>query len=251
MSMLRGRLSLGLGMLALLVSSSVFAQNKIVVGGSDNLKLSVYGVWSELIYKDAFQRLGYEFEYLGFPAARVEYVFEQGKLDGEINRIASYNDRRPDLIRVSEYHFEMNSVAYSQIKGLKLDNWETFSSTPYKVEYRNGSKLFESQVVPRMRDGTLTKVTTTEQGVKRLILGRTDIFLELDLSVEDVLAKLDPQLYNTQRIHMAGVLARKPSYLFLHKKHHALARSLARTLQDMKREGVIEQYRLQAISLHH
>jgi len=51
----------------------LFANNKIVVGGSTGLKSTVYGVWSEMIYREAFKRLGYNFEYIGFPAARAKY----------------------------------------------------------------------------------------------------------------------------------------------------------------------------------
>ncbi|MFO6424436.1 hypothetical protein [Motilimonas sp. KMU-193] len=233
-----------------LLSASAIAAPRIVVGGSDNLKQSVYGIWAELIYRDAFQRLGYEFEYLGFPAARVARVFMEGKLDGEVNRIASYGQGRPDLIRVSESHFAMNSVAYSHIAGLKIENWQSFNELAYRVEYRNGSKLFEMEIPPRMPSDLVSKVTTTDQGVKRLILKRTDVFLELDLSVEDVLAKLDPQLYDTQSIKAVATLANKPSYLFLHRKHQKLADEIAVTLREMKQQGVIERYRQQAIALH-
>nr|WP_238486446.1 transporter substrate-binding domain-containing protein [Motilimonas eburnea] len=232
------------------LSARVLATPRIVVGGSDNLKLSVYGLWAELIYREAFKRHGYEFEYLGFPAARVARIFMQGKLDGEINRIASYGEGRADLIRVQEPHFSMNSVAYSHLAGLTLEGWDSFNSLAYRVEYRNGSKLFAMEIPPRMPAELVSKVTTTEQGVKRLILKRTDVFLELDLSVEDALAKLDPALYDVDSIKPVATLATKPSYLFLHRKHQQLAEKVAQTLREMKQQGVIEHYRQQAIALH-
>jgi len=211
----------------------------IVVGGSANLKASIYGSWSTAIYQEAFKRLGYEFSYLGYPGQRVRYLFEDGKLDGEVNRISSYNHNRKNLIRVKESHFTMTSNAYSNIPNLSLNSWEDLDNTEYKVEYRRGSKLFRDLLTPRVPTKNLSQVNTTEQGVKKLILGRTDVFVELDFPVTYELQRLDSNRYDRAKIYTVGVLATKPSYLFLHKKHEKLAQKLSLVLREMKQEGLI------------
>jgi hypothetical protein len=49
-----------------------------------------------------------------------------------------------------------------------------------------------------------------------------------------------------QRIKQIGLLETCPMYAFLNKRHQSLVTPLENVLKDMKNEGLIEQYRMEA-----
>jgi len=225
------------------LSGQSYAQKTITLGGSLNLKNSFYGRWSHLIYSEAFERLGYKFVYKGYPTARLAVESKIGRIDGEINRVASYAELRPNLIRVEESHFSTRNIAFASRPGIKVDNWHSLLNTNYKVEYRRGSKIYEKYLTKYVSAENLSDITSSEQGLKRLLLGRIDIFTELDHPAREILESLDPLLYPIAHIYQAGVLGSYPSYVYLHTHHQKLAQQLSVTLIKMKQEGLIEKYK--------
>jgi len=237
-----------LTLVMLFISAHAFSgpadnQQTITLGGSHNLKNSFYGRWSHLIYSEAFKRLGYKFVYKGYPTARVGVESKKGTIDGEINRVASYAEQRAYLIRVKESHFATKNLAFANTPGIKVDNWQSLYNTNYKVEYRRGSKLYEKYLTKFVSAKNLSSISSSEQGLKRLILGRIDIFVELDHPAREILKALDPLLYPKEHVYQAGVLGSYPSYVYLRTRHKKLAWQLTATLKKMKQEGLIEQYK--------
>ncbi len=231
----------------LTLSSPGQALQNITLGGSQNLKNSFYGRWSQLIYAEAFKRLAYAFVYKGYPTARLTLESNNGRIDGEINRVASYAETHPNLIRVKESHFSTRNIALANKPGIKIHNWQSLHNTNYKVEYRRGSKTYEKYLTKLVSPENLSTITSSEQGLKRLIIGRIDIFTELDHPAREVLESLDPILYPSSHIYQAGVLGSYPSYVYLHTRHKKLSHQLSVTLKSMKKEGLIKKYKKELI----
>ncbi len=87
----------------------------------------------------------------------------------------------------------------------------------------------------------LSDVTTSAQGLKKLISGRTDLFVEDESSI---LALVQTPEFKGSKIRIAGIMESFPIYPYLHKKHASLALKMAEILKAMKAEGLIEQYRI-------
>jgi polar amino acid transport system substrate-binding protein len=225
-----------------LPSPSVAAE-KIVLVGSEGTKASFTGKWLNLIYTEVFRRLGYELEYKGYPNERANVMAETGVVDGEIQRAASYQKISKNLLRVEEPSFSGHVAAYAVTPGVVLDGWESLKNTNYRVEYRRGSKLPQTALPKVVRPEKLSTISTVEQGLKKLIAGRTDIFIEQELVVDEALREFDKAGFDYSSLYQAGIVYTGNSYLYMHKRHAALVPKIAEVLRNMKQQGVVERYK--------
>lgn len=76
--------------------------------------------------------------------------------------------------------------------------------------------------------------------MKRLIAGRTDIFIEQEYIVDETLGELDKDKFAPSSVYQAGIMWMGSNYLFLHKKHASLLPKIAEVLKAMKQEALIE-----------
>ncbi len=216
-----------------------------VLAGTDDTKQSFYGAWLTLIYAEAFQRLGYHFVFAGYPAKRAGAMADQGQVDGEIQRVADYGVRHPNLLRVDESHFSMRYAAYAARPMAPLAGWRSLTGTAYKIEYRSGVTLCEQALTGRVAPARLSAVASVPLGLRKLMRGRTDLFIDADRIVESYLAKDE---FKDSGLRKVGDMDDVAFHAFLHKRHASLAPALAKVLRDMKGEGLIERFRLQADS---
>jgi hypothetical protein len=79
---------------------------------------------------------------------------------------------------------------------------------------------------------------------RKLAAGRTDLYIDGELLVEGVLRGAE---FRGTSIHRVAVMEQLNGYAFLQPKHKALAIRLSATLTQMKKEGVIEAYRIRAM----
>ncbi len=202
-----------------------------------------YGPWLTLIYTEALGRLGYRLDYRSYPARRSSLVSDSGEADGEINRVADYSLTHPELVRVPVPHFAIRFSAYAA-RPLALGNgWQALKQTDLRVEYRTGVALPSihlPQVVPPER---LTVANSALLGMRKLQVGRSDVFVEVETVADAVLA--GDEFRNTT-IRKVALMDSADVHAHLHKRHADLAVKLGQVLADMKKEGLIEKYRLQA-----
>jgi len=226
------------------ISYSALADaNKIVLVSSDDTYNSRYGCWLYNIYQDAFSRLGYEFIYRGVPGGRAPFMAEKGDVDGEIHRPYEYQQQTKNLVRVEESPFDVTIEAYVVQPNLKFHNWRELGSSGLKVEFRRGSKRAELELKQAVAPPLLSDVTSTEQGLKKLLRGRTHVFIEQSLVFQDVAASLIKTSDSYKLIHSAGVIDELPSYVYLNKRHTQLINDLALVIKQIKREGLIKIYK--------
>ena len=197
---------------------------------------NTFGPWLALIYTEALGRLGYRLDYRPYPAKRSSMVSDSGEVDGEINRVAEYSLMHPELVKVPVPHFTICFSAYA-VRPLVLGNgWQALKQTEFRVEYRNGVALPSAQlplVVPPER---LMVANSALLGLRKLQVGRSDIFVEVDAVADALLATEE----------FRGTAIRKIALMDNADVHAHLAQLRGQVLADMKKEGLIEKYRLQA-----
>lgn len=219
------------------------AAEKIVLVSSQDTKESFYGRWLNLIYTEVFRRLGYEFRYKGYPGGRAPILSEYGEVDGEIHRGIEYEKTTINLIRVPESSFIASYIAYAVTPGIVLNGWDSLKNTSYIVEYRRGAKIPEVALPAVVNAEKLSNITTAELGLKKLIRGRIDIYIEQEGVALETFKKLDTAKFNTESVYAAGIMYTGGSYVYLHKKHADLLQNIADTLKAMKQEGLTERYK--------
>lgn len=201
--------------------------------------------WIRLIYTEAFKRMGVPFDFDYITLKRRALLADDGGIGGEPARVYEYGSTHPNLVRVEESVMELNFVLYTANPALHLRSLEELRNSDLLVEYRRGIGLCEStlkQLLPRER---IYELPTVEQGVKKLLAGRTDLYCDIDVFVQEHLQS--PEFKGVSKVRKVLDLGKSvPTYPYLHKKYADLAPRLAATLKQMKAEGLIEAYRNQA-----
>lgn len=231
------------GLVAVVLPESSEAAEKIVLVGSQDIKDSFQGRWLALIYTEAFRRLGYELQYDGYPMARAIAMSDAGEVDGEISRGFEYQTAHPNLIRVDEPHFSVRFAAYAIKPGIVLEGWNSLKDTAYTVEYRRGLTFIETRLKSVVAPEKLSDIATVEQGLKKLITGRTDLYVDLESNVIDAMKRLNAAEFDPSAVYQAGIIQDAPAHAYLHNKHSALIPKVAEVLKAMKQEGLIEHYK--------
>lgn len=224
------------------INMPLSAKEIVLVSSEDTFK-SKYGCWLYSIYNEAFSRLGYSFSYRGVPGGRAPKLAESGRVDGEIHRPFEYQKQTTNLIRVNEPHFQVTLEAYVVNHSLTFNSWDDLNKRELRIEFRRGSKRAENMLLSMIDNSQLTDVTTTEQGLKKLLKGRTDVFIEQDLVFEKNIKELLKNSDEYAKIRSAGKVDILDGYAYLNINHIDIAEKLAETIKEMKREGLINEYK--------
>ena len=228
-------------------AKSVAAQStrRQIVMATIQAPTDYYGKWGELIYTEAFRRLNVELVIKVFPAERANLMVQKKRVDGDIGRSFAFYKSYPHLIQVEEFPFSMKLSAFAADPTIKIDGLESLKGTAYRVEYLRGSALLPGMLKPIVDPEKLSAVTHWVQGLKKLMAGRSDVFLEAEGIVLYYLS--NDEYFKDANIHIAGVLLASPVHAYLQPEHSELALQLSSVLKEMKDEGLIDAYRHKAI----
>lgn len=214
------------------------------VVGTDFEDATFSGRWLRLIYFEAFKRLGLPLDFAVFPTVRLGVEADEGRIDGEAVRVHAYADAHPNLVRVEESVLNVDFLLYTANPVLHLGGLEDLPASGLLGEYRRGVLLCERTLKKWLPAAQVSDVASTEQGLKKLLARRTDLFCELDNAMLTVQAA--PEFRGAAKIRkLVNLNSTLPLYPYLHKKNAALAPRLAAILQQMKSEGLIERYRIE------
>jgi len=214
------------------------------MGSNDPIE-SPSGKLYNLIYHEAFKRLGLEMEYRHLPPKRASVEADVGNIDGEVGRILAYGEDHPNLVRVDEAGISDAFCAFTMNHTISLDGWDSLRNTPYKVEYQRGVFRPEQVLIKIVPSVNLSNITSLRQGLRKLTKGRTDVYIDSEAAVMGLLATAE---FKNNGIQKAGVMEYVYYYAYLHIKHKDLAQKLAEVLKQMKAEGVVEQYHQQVFA---
>lgn len=215
-----------------------------VVMGADYDDSTISGRWLRRIFGEAFKRVGVALEITVASTKRLSALSDDGSIDGEFLRVYGYGAAHPNLVRVEESAFSVVFALYTANPSLRLARLEDLATLRGNGEYRRGLLVCESRLKQLLPDNRLTDVNTTEQGLKKLLAGRSDFLCDIDVAVNNELASPDFRGVTGIRklIDLDNPL---PLHTYLQKKHADLAPRLAAVLKQMKAEGLIERYRLE------
>ncbi|MYM68605.1 hypothetical protein GTP45_17445 [Pseudoduganella sp. FT55W] len=201
--------------------------------------------WLDLIYTDAFQRLGVALEIRAYPAARAAAEAAAGKVDGELCRSFDYVPAKANLLRVDEPAFHASIGAYAKRPEIHLKpGWRGLRDSPYRIEYRFGYAIIPRRLATVIPAEQTSGTRDAVSGLRKLIIGRSDVYVDFVDIVDTLLAS--PEFRNSG-VHQVAVMERSPFHTFLNKKHAELVPRLSQVLKKMRDSGQIERYRQQAL----
>ena len=218
---------------SLSLSNTSMADTFVIAFGKDPSTNSQH-LFYKKIYEKAFLQLGYDFEYVLCPSKRCSVMADSGKVDGEPQRVRSYNTRFKNMIRVDEPIFINRTIAFSKNKQLKIEGLESLAQEKLRVDYLMGSVWSRENLSRVLPADYLTAIKTSPQSLKRIMYGRVDIFVALEAPTLEL---LDRKEYRDSGIIPAGIIGQNESFPFIHNSHIDLAPKLAETLQKMKASG--------------
>lgn len=187
------------------------------------------------VYAEVFARLGMTFEVRDVPCRRAGERVDSGLVDGELSRVAGYGRHFRNIVRVDEPHHTKRMVAYAAREGIRLDGWASLARADLRVECPNGVVSCCDNVALYVPPDRYSVNETLEQSLLRLSEGRIDVYITTEGRVEEFLR--DSGTGRALRVYAAGVMKEEDGYMWLHKKHAAMAPVIAAILRDMKRDG--------------
>ena len=218
-------------------------RRKIVLASTFPSPGSILGTWSELILRDAFGRMGFDYEQRIMPAKRAEMIAMRGDVDGETLRQLGYGDGRPTLLRVATPH-QWDSFSAYAVREIALgDGWDSLTNTNLRVNIRLGATHPEKQLKERVPSNLLEISPDFPSGLRKILANHSDIYVELESSVQALMVQAE---FRSKGIRKIAVMERLDGYCYLHKKNQNLLVPLSETLASMRKDGSLERYRKQA-----
>ena len=225
------------------LSQTSTAPVKPFIWASDGGSTTYGSRWVALIYTEAFRRLKIPVRLEYYTLARRTALVKAGIVDGEASRIYSYGNNRPDLVRVEESVIDFGFSLYTANPSVRLQKIEDLRATDYFVEYRRGILICDNTLKQAVPANRISDVPTQQQGLKKLVAGRTDLYCDIDVYILQELQSPEFKGANVRKVISIGNAV--PTFPYLNKKHADLAPRLAAVLKQMKAEGLIEAYRQQ------
>lgn len=181
----------------------------------------------DLVLKEAFRRAGSDVRFLTLPSERSLREADAGILDGDSNRVAGLEALYPNLVRVPESNMPYEFMAFAVKPGVRVTGWADLAG--YSAAYIVGWKIVEEN----LRGLPATPVATPEELFRLLAAGRVDVVIYHRLGGLYYLHTLDVRGGHA----VEPPLAVREMYLYLNRRHAALAEPLARALRAMKADG--------------
>jgi len=143
------------------------------------------------------------------------------------------------MIRVQEPIAIVNFSAFTTNPSIKLYGWNSLKNTDLRVDHVRGIVLSKKMLTKFVKKENLSAVNNIDQGLKKLISGRTDVFIYLDTIIN---MSLNLPKFKNNNILNAGDLETIKVHLFLNKKYNALEPEFSTVIKAIKSEGLANQY---------
>lgn len=216
------------------ITSQSYARETIVVSNG-GLEKSIFQQMAQRTLTRAYSRLGLDIEYVKVPNQRALTNANTANSDGVLARIAGLEKDFSNLIRIPISVGYDEILVYSKEFNFKVDSWKSLA--PYKIGFVSGFKKVEY----RTKDMDVEKVTSPTQGLQKLNLGRTDVFIGV-IGIKCLAEKLKlPEITAIDK-----PLERITLYHYLHKRHTKMVDKLIKVLKEMEDSGEIASIQKQA-----
>jgi len=220
-------LSLGWPSLGSLAQLQETPELVLSMGGGTPLGPGKSPGFADSVVVEAFRRIGITAEVIPLPAERSLINANAGIEDGDALRTRAIESNYPNLVRVPEQVmlFEVGGYTFDP----NLDVITLGDLSDHAVGIEAGIKVVEGSLAEHPR---LTAVKDLKQLFTLLSNRRVDIALAERWQGNWWANRLGPDC----RILLMP-LQREPMFIYLHKRHAALAPRLAAALRDMKADG--------------
>lgn len=224
--------------------TSLSDERRTILLGTTKSPDNFIGIFERLIYTEAFSRLHLQVDVIQMTLPRLDESLLSGMIDVEV-REWWYIDLHPELIlRVDEPVFSVSFGVYTANPDLQEQAVESLPRNS-NIEFRRGIYECEKAIKEIFPEERISDITTPEQGMRKLISGRTDLYCDVDLAVDYIRGRSKTQEFSSiRRVSEVGTPVRL--YTYLSKRNAALAPRLNAVLKEMKAEGVFERLRMQA-----
>lgn len=218
----------------------------LVLVTAEDVEDSIHGTWLKMIYADACARIGWEMTLQSYPARRATAMSDTGRVDGEINRVSSYGELHPDMIRIDPSHFSMNFCAYGYPSQRVGNGWSGLAEVGNpRIEYRNGVVRCREMLSASFRASQVSVVNNATLGIRKLVQRRTDLYVDIDSVVQRAL--LQPE-FASAAIRSLSLVETVQMHCYIHRSKRALATPLSAALAAMHKDGSVERYRKAAVA---
>ena len=195
--------------------------------------------WYHRLITEAFDRLGITLEYAVYPPLRASTLLHTGKIDVEGLRAAGYEDDNPNAVIVRESILTTKYGMATVDPDIQLDRLADLENTNYRVEYLRGIEPLGDMLTDIVPEGYLFAITSPEQGLNKLLAGRSDVFIDFPGRISALKESLGLTLAGIRVAEFEDDIV---VYPVLHRRHADLAQPLQQVLSEMKAQGLFEQY---------
>lgn len=204
------------------------------------------GVWLRSIYQEVFRRLGVPIDIQTLPTARLSLELASGHIDGDLSRPLSFGESQPNLVRVEESLYNVTFALWTVNPKNVLHRLDQLPESGFSVNAARGVVECEKTLQALLPADRFTSATTTANALNMLHYGRNDLHCGLDLAILSDAGNAE-FAGRPLPIKVLNIGEPIPLYLYLQRKHAALAPPIATILRKMKAAGVIEQLRKDAL----
>lgn len=200
--------------------------------------------WMALVYGEAFRRLNIPLQIYYLPTLRSSFMAESGLIDGQMYRVNEYGRQFHNQLRVDEPVISIPTAAFVR-KGESYSHfadWNSLAGRNLVVQYVRGVVMAKRRLDGLISPEYLSDVSYSLDGLVNLKHQNSDVFVHSIIDMYHYLQKDDFH----DEIVMAGVLERVELYPYVHRSHGWLAPQLAEKLLEIKQEGLLMEYCLQA-----
>lgn len=190
------------------------------------------------LLKEAFKRNGIVFNAKHYPSTRSLELSNSGEADGELHRVHDFHTvskgAYPNLVRIDSQLMSVYRAVFSRNKR-KIKSPEELKG--FKVAYQRGRKAVEHDLGPLLGDEYLLPKNSDLTAFGMLAEGRVDYVVSESFEGQRMISANT----NFKSIKEVGRLKEARIYAYMNKKHSDLARTIAATIQEMKRDGTYHQ----------
>jgi len=189
------------------------------------------------VLTEAFKRNGIEFKALHLPSLRSLESTNSGILDGELHRVSNFHEvsrgKYPNLIKIDSDLVHVWVVAFST-KNIKINSWKDLKD--YYVSYYRGRKNITAALQNVVPQKQIFRVNNDKKAFELLAAGRIDIVVTERNQGNKILSGY-PEFSSISEV---GQLQQSIIYSYINKKYKDLARKIATSIDDMKKDGTFK-----------
>lgn len=192
---------------------------------------SHWGAAMNLLFEEMGRRVGLDVTFVRQPPERSIQSANEGAIDAEGPRVGGLEAQYPGLVPVPEQIITAKFVGFARQDDVFVETWDSLGM--YRVAAITGWKFYQKHL-PEHADVTWVR---DEQTLFELLeRGRVDVVLHEHISG----CACARSLGLTGVRELSPPLAELPLFLYVNKRHAALAPTLAQALRDIKADGTYE-----------